>query len=418
MKKLVLVVLDGLGDRPIRSLGNKTPLEYADTPHMDSLAREGRCGLMYTVGKGFPPESDAAMYAIAGYDPFKGYTGRAAFEALGLGITLGKGQVAMRGNFATVQDGVLVDARAGRIGGRDAEELVSALREIELSVPVRIRLERQEGYRFLAIFESDKLSPNVSNTHPGYKRTEYSFSTARKFELGKVKVRKCVALDKGSEFTAEVVNEFADRAHEVLEAHPINRKRDIPANYILLRDAADGLPEVEGLDKRYGMRWGAVTERTVEKGMCSHLGMEIVKIAKEKDLVRDCKNKVDATIKNIGNYDCIYVYIKGPDKPSHDGDVLEKVRVIEEIDKHLIAGLVNGLEMDETVICVTSDHCTPCGTRSHSDDPVPLLIHGAGRDSCTSFSEPECARGSIGTVQGRELMELLVKTLNFKRMWD
>jgi 2,3-bisphosphoglycerate-independent phosphoglycerate mutase len=417
MKKLVLVILDGVGDRPIESLGGKTPLELADTPNMDRLAKKGSCGLVYSVGKGFAPESDIAMYAILGYDPFKGYTGRAAFEAYGLGITLGKDELAFRGNLATVQDGIIIDARAGRVGGAEAEELIKTLGEIKVG-GAEVVVKKQEGYRFLLILKGEGLSSNVSNAHPGYKKTKYSFSVAQEFKLGKTRVSKCEGLDGKARKTADAVNEFIANAHEILKNHPINKKRDIPANYILLRDAADGLPTVKDLKSRFGLSWGAVTERTVEKGICTHFGMEIVPVGKEKDLVKDCENKADAAIKNIEPYDCLYVYIKGPDKPSHDGDVQGKVDVIAKIDKHLIRPLVNGLDMDNTVVCVTGDHCTPCETRSHSDDPIPLLIYGGETDGCGVFSERECANGVLKTIQGKDLIELLIKTLNFKRRRD
>ncbi len=421
VKKLVLVILDGLGDRPNRLIGNKTALERAKTPNMDKLAKGGRCGLMYTVGKGISPESDAAMYAIMGYDPFTNYTGRAAFEALGLGIKIRNDEVAMRGNLATVDEmGRIVDARAGRIGGSDATALIDAIDGVELSAPVKMLVRKQEGYRFVVVFRSDELElhSNISNTHPGYIKPGTKFGVAHEFKLGKTEVPRCMAFDKESETMAKAVNEFTDSSHEVLKKHPVNVKREVPANCILLRDASKGLPKIRGLKEKFGLLWGAVTERTVEKGICSHVGMDIVKVGKEKDLVKDCKNKVGATLRDIDFYDCVYVYIKGPDSPSHDGDVMEKVGVIEKIDEHLIDGLTKGLDMDNTVICVTADHSTPCETRSHSDDPVPLLIHGAGKDSCRVFSEPACAKGSIGTIEGQQLMGLLAKTLNFKRRRD
>jgi 2,3-bisphosphoglycerate-independent phosphoglycerate mutase len=417
MKKLVLVILDGVGDRPIESLDGETPLQKAKTPNMDKLAREGKCGLIYSVGKGFAPESDVAMYAILGYDPFKGYTGRGAFEAFGLGITLGEDEIAFRGNLATVEDGVIVDARAGRIGGKEAEELITALGEIKLP-GIRVTVKKQEGYRFLLILKGDGLSSNITNVHPGYKKTKYSFSVAQEFELGKTKVPKCEGLDKEASKTAEIVNEFVAKAHEILKDHPVNKKRANSANYVLLRDAADDLPKIKGLKSRFGLSWGAVTERPVERGICTHVGMEMVQVDKEKDLVRDCENKAEAALANINAYDCLYVYIKGPDKPSHDGDIKGKIDVITKIDKHLIGPLVEGLDMDNVVICVTGDHCTPCETRSHSDDPIPLVIRGGEKDECQRFSENECSKGSIGTIQGQHLIGLLIKTLNFKRRRD
>lgn len=397
MKKLVLVILDGLGDLPDKRIGGKTALEYAKTPNMDKLAKKSKCMLMYPVRKGFAPESDAAMFSIFGYDPFKSYPGRSGWTAVGVGIK--PEGVIMRGNFARFSRGKL-DVRAGRISGEEAKRLVKLIENIDLKDGSAHVHYYNEGYRMLVEFRSkQRLSSKISNTHPGYTRYKgFSFAT----KVGK-KPRRCKPLDdsKSAKLTAKLVNRFTKKISEILKKEK--------ANYILLRNASTGVKKISSLKSRYGVSWAAIVKRKVEKGMAKMVGMDILEPKKVSTTAADGKQKARMVGSALRIYDCVYTYMKGPDVPGHDGNIGEKVRIIEEIDKHFVSNLIKNVNLNETVICITTDHATPCKVKAHTDDPVPVLIYDGEGRGFSGFSEKECSKG--GSIKGIELMPMLMKNL-------
>lgn len=401
MKKMVLVILDGLGDLPDKRIGGKTALEYAKTPNMDKLAKKSNCMLMYPVKKGFAPESDVALFSIFGNNAFKKYPGRTAWSATAVGIPIDG--LVMRGNFAKVTDKKF-DVRAGRIGNEEVRKLVQKIKTIDLGEGVAHVHHYNEGYRVIVQIKSKKrLSSKISNTHPGYTRyKDFSYAT----KVGK-KPRKCKALNdtESAKLTARLVNKFTKKVNEILK-----KER---ANYILLRDASTGMIEVESLKKRYGKSWAAIVKRSVEKGMARSVGMDIIEPKKVSSLAADAKQKAKMTRSALRIYDCVYTYMKGPDEPGHDGNVKKKAEVIADIDKHFVGNLIKKVNMKNTLICITTDHATPCQIKAHTDDPVPLMIYDGKSYGFASFSEKECAKG--GKIRGIELMSLLMKDLKTQR---
>jgi 2,3-bisphosphoglycerate-independent phosphoglycerate mutase len=422
MRPIFYVILDGLGDRPTPALGGRTPLEAAEVPNLTSLARRGRTGLVRTVGEGIAPESDVAVLAILGYDPFKYHTGRGVFEAVGAGIAFQDGSLALRGNFATGGEGLrIVDRRAGRdLASQDAHALADGLtRDLRLEVvPAGLEVRASIGHRCgIVIRRRDgRLSAKISNTDPAYGRVQ-GLGVARA-QAGST-VERCEPLDDSDEAkaAAALVNEFTQKSFLLLDRHPVNERRrregKMPANLILVRDAGDHLPEMPPIAERFGVQFGCFVEMPVEHGIAQLTGMTVIPVppsgADKATIYAGWARTAIDEIKRVGG---LYIHIKGPDEPGHDGDVDGKRSVIEVIDRAFFGTLLPAIDLGAAVIAVTADHATPCILRRHSDDPVPLLLAGAGvpSDGSQSFGETACARGGLGPLRGVDVMPLLVKT--------
>jgi 2,3-bisphosphoglycerate-independent phosphoglycerate mutase len=422
--KLIYVVIDGMGDLPIEELGNKTPLEAADTPNMDFLAKTGKTGLMYTVGKGIAPESDVAVVSILGYDPFKYDVSRGVLEALGAGLTMKDGDLALRCNFATLgPNNTIIDRRVGRsLTTEEATELAKAINEqVQLeSHQADFRFKNTLSHRGALVIRSKekRLSGNITNTDPAYIRVKGIGVAEPK---AKMVLRKCEPLDKTEEakISAKLVNEFAQKTIAILSQHEVNKKRDkegkLKANVILTRDAGHRLPKFPHLNQQYGLSFVCLADMPVERGISKLAGMHMVDLPPpSRSLEEDCKLRVEKLLENLPLYDCFYIHIKGPDEPGHDGNFNLKTRLVATVDKHFVGNLLQKINLEDYVICVTADHATPCKLKAHSDDPVPLLISGnkIQADKVQKFSERECKKGEIGILlRGTELMPKLITYL-------
>lgn len=425
-KKILYVVLDGLGDRPIPDLGNKTPLEAAETPGLDALAAQGVCGIMYPVGKGIAPESDIAVISILGYDPHQYYTGRGPLEAHAVGVEVREGDLVYRSNFSTVGDNWdIVDRRAGRnLSTEEATELSLEINEkVKLTtVPATFVFKNTVEHRAVLVIRAEgrQLSGQVSNTDPAYGREGALGVALTTYEK---KVLKCIPLDdtpdpEAAKIAADLTNEFTEKSHAVLQEAATNKKRvaegKLAANVILNRDAGDGLPEFPSMKERYGMSVGCIVEMPVERGIALLTGMEPIEVpVSQESLEERYTTVVKAVLDKFPEYDAIYVHIKGPDVPGHDGDFLLKKEIIEKIDRFFVRPVMEGINLKETAIIVTADHSTPCLMKVHSDDPVPILVSGGGiqPDSVKVFSETECPKGELGEMSGQAIMPTVVNRL-------
>jgi len=421
------VVVDGMGDLPIRELENETPLGVAETPNMDHLARNGKTGLMYTVGKGIAPESDVAVISILGYDPFKYSTGRGVLEAVGAGVSMKNGDLALRCNFATLGRGKeIIDRRAGRdVTSEEARVLSQAInKNVRLETyPASFEFKSTVGHRAVLVIKSrdQPLSSKISNTDPAYSRVEELGVAETKVEMV---VKKCEPMDDSGEakVSAALVNEFVEKSHKVLDEHEVNRRRvaegKLKANLILTRDAGHLLPNFFNINEKYNVRFACLADMPVERGISQLAGMHLVDPPPPSgDLKRDCLLRVRKLFELLPSYDCFYVHIKGPDEPAHDGKFQLKAEMIAMIDKHFFGELLPKINLRDCVVCVTADHSTPCKLRAHSDDPVPLLISGnrIEGEKVEKFSEKACKRGSLGVLEhGYELMPKLMVFLRRK----
>jgi len=419
--KLIYVVVDGMGDLPIKELGNETPLGAAETPNMDFLAKNGKTGLMYTVGKGIAPESNVAVISILGYDPFKYSTGRGVLEAIGAGLPMKNGDLALRCNFATLgRDNEIINRRAGRnLTSEEVRMLSQAInKKLRLEThPASFEFRSTIGHRAVLVIKSlhKPLSSKISNTDPAYTRMEDIDVAETKVEMV---VKKAEPIDNSQEaqVSAKLVNEFVEKSHKVLENHEINRKRvaegKLKANLILTRDAGHLLPNFFNINEKYNVRFACLADMPVERGISKLAGMHLVDLPPPSgDLKHDCLLRVKKLLKLLDSYNCLYVHIKGPDEPAHDGKFRLKTQMIATIDKHFFGELLPKINMRDFVVCVTADHSTPCKLKAHSDDPVPLLISGneIKGDKVKKFSEKACKKGSLGVLEhGSELMPKLM----------
>ena len=422
--KLIYVAIDGMGDLPIESLGNKTPLESAETPNMDSLAAKGKTGLMYTVKKGVAPESDVAVISLLGYDPFKYSTGRGVIEAAGVGLNMRDGDLAIRCNFATLGQGKnIIDRRVKRsLSTEEATELAQAVnKQVKLeSYPATFEFRNTLGHRAVVLFKSkaEPLSSSVTNSDPAYTIVN-GIGVALEHVDMVLKTVEPTDKTEAAKVSAALVNEFIEKSHEFWENHPINVKRaaegKLKANVVLTRDAGHLLPKFFNIDERYHLNFAALADMHAERGIAMLAGMDSSLLPPPSgNLQQDCEVRVKALLEALPKHDCFYIHLKGPDEPGHDGNCALKTQIIAAIDKYFFGPLLAQISLKDTLLCITTDHATPCSLKVHSDTPVPVLISGdsVGNGKVAKFSEKECAKGSLGMLEhGYELMPKLMRIM-------
>jgi 2,3-bisphosphoglycerate-independent phosphoglycerate mutase len=418
--RILLVVLDGVGDRPCKELNGRTPLEAANKPVMNSLAEKGMLGLVQLVREGFATETDSGVLSILGYDVMKYYTGRGPLEAYGAGLRVSEGNIAFRVNFATGGDGRIIDRRVCRdLSDGEADILVRDVNaKVKLTgVPAAFELKSIGGYRCSLVIRKSggMLSGNITNTDPAYRKVGHFSIPEKTFKMA---VQECNAMDSSKEAaeSARLANEFHLRTSEFLGSHWINMRRvkegKPPANLMLMRDCGDHLPLLPPLERKFKARFGFAAEVFVERGIALLTESKLVDMGKHnEDCSANYSRYAKAVLKAMDEFDVTYVHIKGPDEPGHDGEPVKKKRSIEAIDKYFFGNLLPHIDLKYTIITITSDHSTPCELKTHSSDPVPLLMAGGNNKPgrAKAFDEVSCAQGDLKTIHGMELMPLLIK---------
>jgi 2,3-bisphosphoglycerate-independent phosphoglycerate mutase len=419
VNKLLYVCLDGLGDDPIPEFGGRTPLEAARTPVVDGLAKKGALGMVHTVGEDIAPESDIAVFAILGYDPREEHPGRGVLEALGAGMDFRDGDLAYRVNFATAEGDEIVDRRVGRdLPSEDARALAEEVNRTLTLPGAELRLEATVEHRGALVIRSKQgpLSANVTNTDPAYAKEGSLGVALERFEN---RVAECRPLDDSEEArrAAELTNRFVQGAARVLDASEIiarrRAERRLPANLILTRDGGDHVPRLQPIKARFGPEWGCFVEMPVERGIALLLGMDPVDAPTGMARREQYVGLAELAAEALGGYDALYIHIKGPDIPAHDGRAQDKLEVIEDIDEFFFAELLPRIPADRVVLAVTADHSTSCVRKAHTADPVPLLVAGPGvrSDASESFGESAAREGSLGLLRGVDILPRLVNLL-------
>lgn len=374
--RVVLVVVDGLGGFADGTRG--TELEEANTPNLDALAAEGAVGLLDPVGPGITPGSGPGHLALFGYDPLEFELGRGALSAAGLGVELRPGDVAARGNLATLDEqGLVIDRRAGRIADEAARQIVRFLAERLDVGGVEILLTHEAQHRVLVVLRGAGLDPRVADTDPQ--------------KLG-VPPRAPHALTPHADRTARAVAELDHQVRQLLAS-------DKQVNCILLR-GFDTHRELPPMQVRYGLNPAAVAVYPMYRGIAKLVGMDVLaKAANLDDQVTILRNHWE-------QYDYFFVHHKGADSAGEDGDFEAKVAAIEALDAIVPAIM----EQQPDVLVVTGDHATPSQMAAHSWHPVPALLWGArvGRDDVTRFGERWCREGSLGRRPTVELMPIVL----------
>jgi 2,3-bisphosphoglycerate-independent phosphoglycerate mutase len=402
MKKIykgLMLILDGLGDRPIEELGGLTPLEAADTPCFDMLARGGITGLMDPLSPGIRVGTDVGHLALFGYNPLKVYWGRGPIEAVGVGIDLNPGDVALRCNFATVDDNLIVlDRRAGRI--RHTQELAAALDGMQVGDGIGVTFKPATEHRAVLVLSGDRLSAEITSSDPG--------PANEGMPLKKVTSKQPHA--PLAEKTARAVNEFVRRSHEILREHEINRQRRAkglpPANVVITRGAGMAL-KMRSLAERFDIKGCCISGESTVIGIARMSGFEAVTNEKlTANIDTDLDEKARLTIEALKTADFVVTHIKGADLVSHDNQPHEKAAFLERTDK-MLQKIIDGIENpQDTHIAITADHSTPCAIREHSADPVPVAIYGEGVlvDDVTVYGERSCARGGLCRIHANDFL--------------
>jgi 2,3-bisphosphoglycerate-independent phosphoglycerate mutase len=423
-----LIILDGLGDRPHPDTGGISPVEAARTPNLDALVARGRLGQVRILGDGVAPESDAGVLALLGYDPEHDSPGRGVLEAVGLGVPLAAGDVAFRLNFATADPtGKIIDSRVGRsLRTEEANELARSLSEIDLRSRWQLAVELRpsighRGVLWLHPTDGNALSPEVSNSDPFYERTG-GMGHAKRVEVPRPLPIHALIEDPAAIRTAQATNAFLTRAMEKLAQHPINlaraREGRPTANALLVRNAgALGARPLESFRSKQGMPGTAVTEMPVERGIARLLGLTdeyVGPMGADRDAA--LRERARVTRAALERTPFVYVHLKGPDEPGHDGNAALKKEIVEALDRSFFGPFLDGLDWSKTRVAVTADHATPCILRGHSDDPVPLVIAGARVPAWTTvhgttpprkFGERAAAQGELGTHEGADVLDML-----------
>jgi 2,3-bisphosphoglycerate-independent phosphoglycerate mutase len=391
LKRVITVICDGLGDRPIPEFDNQTPLEAAATPNLDKLASEAECGMMHTLGRGRVPGSDTAHLEILGYDIATCYSGRGPIEVAGLGMQLLDGDVALRGNMGTVEDGIIKDRRAGRI--RVITPLCEAIDGMEIDGCTFI-VKPGTAHRAGVIIRGEGLSDAIIDADP---------------HVPDVPTREVMRTDDTPEAkrTAGVLNKFLAAAHDMLKVHPFNRERidagKLPGNYLLVRGAGQ-YKEVDSFQERYDLSSCCIAGGGLYKGIGAYLGMDILEVPGATALPdTDIEAKFKLAIEKTNDYDFVFVHVKAADSLAEDGDFLGKKEFIEKIDKAV--PILFG-KPDDCLLVWTADHSTACEMKAHCADPVPIMFHGGAVrvDSVSSFGERACTHGGLGYIVGLDLM--------------
>jgi len=380
--KMVLVVLDGLGGLPVKG---RTELETAVTPHLDWLAAESELGQTLSIGYGITPGSGPAHLALFGYDPLRYDIGRGILEALGVGVQVGPHDLAVRGNFASLKEGLVVDRRAGRISSEQNRKIIEYLTPRIRSIEdVAVSLYAGEEHRFVLVLTGAGLSADLSDADP---------------EAVPQPIRYAEAKNDGATKTARVVNAFIDRLNAEL-------KDFFPANTCLLRGYAT-LPVIPSLSEMFGLRSAAIAVYPMYRGLAQLVGMEVLPCG------RTIEEQVAALKENFSRFDFFFMHVKKTDSYGEDGLFEKKVAVVEEFDTWLPAIL----ELTPAVLAITGDHSTPTRMKAHSWHPNPFLLKAQfqriaapplAASAVPKFGESSCVRGVWGTFPAMEILPLMM----------
>lgn len=408
MRKILLLIIDGLGDRPIKDFGGKTPLEAAKTPNMDFLAQNGICGTMNAMPKELYPTSEEAHLAILGYDYKKDYPGRGVLEALGIGIKLKPDELAFRVNFGTVDNNLkLVDPRAGVIDS--IQKLAKSVNGIEID-GVNFSIYPSLQHRGVLVLSGQSVKNYIKkSTSANIFDTDPHKAGPRKLNVRVLEPKPTIQSKEGK-IVAKALERYQFATHEILKEHKLNKKRVkkglLPANFILTRGGGH-LKNIESFKEKFDLKSVCVAGAPLYKGIAAYLGMKVLKVkGATGKLDTNVLAKTKASIKALKKNDFVFMHVKGADMAAEDyGDPKLKKEFIEKIDK----GIAPLLKLKNVVISITGDHATPCALKDHSDDVVPVLIDdGVRKDLVKKFGESYAKEGKLGHIYGKDFMKVLL----------
>ena len=399
--KYIMILGDGMADEPIGSLGGRTPLQAACKPSIDRVAALGRSGMLATVPAGFAPGSEIANLSVLGYDLPKVFEGRGSLEAASMGVRIEDGEMAMRCNLLTIEQGRIKNHSAGHITGEEAAELI-------------VFLQKELGGGDANFF------PGVSYRHLlKLKGGDKRIATTPPHDVPGTPYRDVLvrALVPEAEATAVRINELVERSQELLKDHPVNRARVAagkePANSIWPWSPGYR-PQMETLMQRYGIRDGVVISAVdLIKGIGVYAGLKPVDVEGATGLyTTNYEGKARAALDALRTHDFVFLHIEASDEAGHEGDAELKVRTIEYLDSRVVKTILDEISgWDEPVsMAILPDHPTPCALRTHTAKPVPFTIYrtGVSGDGVQRFDERSAQEGSYGNLSGDEFMNLFI----------
>lgn len=409
--KGVFIIMDGAADEPCSALNGKTPLEFANTPNLDSISKKSRIDYCYPVKEGVAPESSSAIVSLFGFDP--NFAPRGPLEAVGAGIKIKRGDLALRCNFATIDSldsGNILDSRAGRtLSTKEAKILAKAINS-QVKLPYKFEFYPTRQHRGVLIFRGG-FSDNISNADPFY-----GSGAAKRVLNPKIAFSQPLDEEDDSKLSADLVNQFLRESHKILDKHPINieraRKGLYSANFLLCRDAGN---EPLRFGKLKG-KWIALGYNPLEIGVAKAAGMDIypfwypemkgIDVYQNlyKGLAYAVKYAIKMLRKKKNRYDYFYIHFKECDIPGHDNKPLDKVKMIEYIDANFFSFLKDFI--GEGKLVITADHTTSCRLKAHTADPVPVLIYNSKQTGSARFCEREGLKGK--KIVGRKVVENLL----------
>ncbi len=400
--KYLIILGDGMADEPVPSLGGKTPLQAAVKPNIDLLAKEGRNGLFHTIPQGFKPGSEIANLSILGYDLNKVFEGRGSLEAASMGVDIVPGEMAMRCNLITVEDGKIKNHSAGHISDKEAHELIAFL-------------EKELGGGDVNFF------PGVSYRHLlKIRGGDKNIQTTPPHDVPGTPVKEVLAkaLRLEAEATAKLINDLILRSQELLENHPVNLRRKAegkePANSIWPWSPGYR-PKMETIPHKYGVRNGAVISAVdLIKGIGVYAGLTPINVEGATGLYdTNYEGKAEAAVEALKSNDFVFLHVEASDEAGHEGDVELKVKTIEYLDRRIVGPVMKAVKAmnEEVSVAILPDHPTPCRLRTHTSAPVPFAIWrtGSEADKVERFDEDSAREGSYGEIRGEEFMELFIK---------
>jgi len=379
--KLVLVVLDGLGDLATRGQGYLTPLEAAVTPNLDALSKDSAQGRMIPLAPGLTPGSGPGHLGLFGYDPLEVQVGRGVIEALGLGMELKPGDVCARANFATLDSkGIVIDRRAGRIPTETCEKLCAMLAtKVKQIGETQVLIKAGKEHRFVVVFRGQGLEGPLTDADPNREG----------LPIPSVKPRDLQ--NAGQKKMANLIADFYQLALPVIASEK-------PANGFLMRGIAHQ-PHIPLFEERYQLKPAALAVYPMYKGLAQLVGMRKI------EGPQTIKEQFERYRAEYDNYDFFFIHFKYTDKFGEDGNFAAKTKAIEEFD----AALPILLGKKPGVLVITGDHSTPCAIKGHSWHPQPVLLHSAfsGSDKLDRFTETGANSGSLGVFEAKYLMRLM-----------
>ena len=397
-RKVMIAIADGIGDRPVASLDDKTPLEYADTPNLDRVAAAGINGMMDLIAPGIPVGTDMGHLILFGYEP-QDYPGRGPIEALGVGMEVLPGDIVFRCNYATVdQNGIVVDRRAGRI--REGTDRIAEAGSGLVIDGVTFFLKSATEHRAVLVLRGTGLSDRISDSDPKAPNDGSPYLEVR-------------PLDDSDEAkrTAGVLNRFLQEAHHLLSRHPVNEARmqrgEKPANFILTRGAGR-MTELTPITERLDIRGSCVAGESTVLGVAKLAGFKAITDSRmTASMDTDIELKAELALRELADRDLVLVHVKAPDLKGHDNEPIEKAQAIELFDR-LVGILLRDLPKD-VYLALAADHSTPCEVGEHTGEPVPIAICGPGirKDRVIHYNECDGAYGGLGRLSGMDFIRTL-----------